>query len=73
MNHDSIHFMKKAEAIAQLGGSIAAAAKAVGVSYQAVNQWPQSLPRRISDRVQAALWRMQQRSAAAKEKEASHG
>lgn len=51
--------MKKATAIEQLGGSITAAAKAIGVSYQAVNQWPDTLPKRISDRVQAALWRMQ--------------
>lgn len=52
--------MNKAEAIQQLGGSIPAAAKAIGVSYQAVNQWPEVLPSRIVDRVQAALWRMQQ-------------
>lgn len=52
--------MNKAEAIQQLGGSIPAAAKAIGVSYQAVNQWPDVLPARIVDRVQAALWRMQQ-------------
>lgn len=54
--------MKKAEAIEQLGGSVASAAKAIGVSYQAVNQWPDELPRRIVDRVQAALWRMQMHS-----------
>lgn len=52
--------MKKAEAIEKLGGSIAAAAKAIGVSYQAVNQWPETLPIRIVDRVQAALYRKQQ-------------
>jgi transcriptional repressor of cell division inhibition gene dicB len=49
--------MNKTEAIHQLGGSIAAAAKAIGVTYQAVNQWPEVLPRRIVDRVEAALWR----------------
>lgn len=49
--------MKKAEAIELLGGSITAAAAAVGVSYQAVNQWPDDLPRRIEDRVLAALAR----------------
>lgn len=49
--------MKKIEAIAQLGGSIAEAARAVGVSYHAVRQWPDVLPQRIADRVQAALWR----------------
>ncbi|KGH27040.1 Cro/CI family transcriptional regulator [Comamonas testosteroni] len=57
--------MNKAEAIQQLGGSIPAAAKAIGVSYQAVNQWPEVLPARIVDRVQAALWRMQQAEQAA--------
>lgn len=49
--------MNKTEAIQQLGGSIAEAAKAIGVTYQAVNQWPEVLPRRIVDRVEAALWR----------------
>lgn len=49
--------MNKAEAIEQLGGSIAAAAKSIGVSYQAINQWPEALPSRIVDRVQAALYR----------------
>lgn len=56
--------MNKAQAIQQLGGSIPAAAKAIGVSYQAVNQWPDVLPARIVDRVQAALWRMQQATPA---------
>lgn len=55
--------MNKAEAIQQLGGSIPAAAKAIGVSYQAVNQWPEVLPSRIVDRVQAALYRKQQEEA----------
>ena len=55
--------MNKAEAIEQLGGSIPAAAKAIGVSYQAVNQWPEVLPSRIVDRVQAALYRKQQEEA----------
>ena len=57
--------MQKAEAIQQLGGSIPAAAKAIGVSYQAVNQWPEVLPARIVDRVQAALYRKQQAEAIA--------
>ena len=67
MNHDSMEGMKKDEAIHQLGGSITAAAKAIGVTYQAVNQWPEVLPQRIVDRVQAALWRMQRASAGAAE------
>lgn len=49
--------MLKQEAIALLGGSVAAAAESIGVSYQAVDKWPDELPQRIADRVQAALWR----------------
>lgn len=40
-----------------LGGTTAAAAKEVGVTAQAVAQWPAVLPRRIEDRVLAALAR----------------
>lgn len=69
--------MNKAQAIQQLGGSIPAAAKAIGVSYQAVNQWPDVLPARIVDRVQAALWRMHQEQqpqpSSAATTEATHG
>jgi hypothetical protein len=50
--------MLKTEAIDLLGGTISQAAAAVGVTYQAVDKWPEVLPQRISDRVQAALWRM---------------
>lgn len=50
--------MLKTEAIELLGGSIQAAAGAVGVTYQAVDKWPDELPQRIADRVQAALWRI---------------
>lgn len=49
--------MHKLKAIELLGGSIASAAEAVRVSYQAVNQWPDELPDRISDRVLAAIAR----------------
>lgn len=49
--------MLKTKAIELLGGSIVAAADAVGVSYQAVNQWPDELPARIADRVLAVLAR----------------
>lgn len=67
--------MKKAEAIEKLGGSIAAAAKAIGVSYQAVNQWPETLPGRIVDRVQAALYRKQldESKPTTEPQEVSHG
>lgn len=63
--------MTKTEAINLLGGSPAAAAAAVGVSVQAVSQWPEELPPRIADRVQAALWRMAQGRTAPKPQEAA--
>lgn len=46
--------MQKSKAIELLGGSIASAAQAIGVSYQAVDKWPDVLPGRIADRVLAA-------------------
>ena len=55
--------MDKQEAIRLLGGTIGAAAAEVGVTPQAVSGWPDPLPQRIADRVQAALWRMSQRNA----------
>lgn len=51
--------MKKQQAIELLGGTIAAAARAIGVTYQAVDKWPDDLPDRIADRVQAYLYRQQ--------------
>lgn len=50
-------YMRKSKALELLGGSVASAAKAVGVSYQAVEKWPDMLPGRIADRVVAALAR----------------
>lgn len=47
--------MLKTQAIELLGGTRAAAAKAIGISYQAVNAWPDELPPRIADRVYA-VW-----------------
>lgn len=52
--------MKKTEAIRRLGGTPTAAARAVGVSPSAVSAWPDELPPRIRDRVEAALWRQAQ-------------
>ena len=49
--------MDKAPAIAALGGTVTAAAKSLGVSYQAFNKAPDPLPPRISDRVLAAIAR----------------
>lgn len=51
--------MQKTKAIEMLGG-VTAAAKAIGVSYQAVSKWPEVLTDRISDRVHAALARLSQ-------------
>lgn len=52
--------MLKQEALKLLGGTASAAARAIGVTPQAVNDWPDALPPRIADRVQAALWRQSQ-------------
>lgn len=41
---------------------MAAAAKEVGISYQAVRKWPDPLPQRIADRVEAALARRRRAS-----------
>ena len=51
--------MLKSEAIELLGGSIPAAAKAIGITYQAVDKWPDVLSARIADRVLAAMARQQ--------------
>lgn len=51
--------MKKAEALALLGGTLSTAAAEIGISPQAVNDWPEELPPRIADRVLAALYRRQ--------------
>ena len=56
--------MQKSEAIKALGGSVADAAREIGVTFQAVNKWPEELPARIRDRVQAALYRKERRRPA---------
>lgn len=48
--------MRKDKAIELLGGT-ASAAREIGVSYQAVDKWPEILPARIADRVLAVLAR----------------
>jgi hypothetical protein len=50
--------MDKHEAIKRLGGTALEAARAVGITLQAVRKWPNQLPPRIADRVVAALARM---------------
>lgn len=52
--------MEKSRAIEKLGGSVPAAAKALGISYQSVRQWPDTLTPKIADRVFAAFVRMHQ-------------
>jgi len=49
--------MRKSKAIELLGGTVAAAAEAVGITYQGVEKWPDVLPSRIADRVVAAIAR----------------
>lgn len=49
--------MLKAKAIELLGGSTASAAREIGISFQAVDKWPDELPARIADRVLAVLAR----------------
>ena len=64
LNYGSIADMKKTEAIEMLGGTVTAAAKAIGVSYQAVNKWPDDLTQKIQDRVVAAVVRLHPRRLA---------
>lgn len=47
--------MHKSKAIEILGGTIPAAAEAMGISYQAVDKWPEILPDRIADRVMGVV------------------
>lgn len=56
--------MLKTDAITELGGTVAAAARAIGITPQAVGQWPDELPPAIRDRVQAVMWRRQFESGA---------
>lgn len=53
--------MLKTEAIQLLGGTPSAAAEAIGITPQAVSDWPDILSPRISDRVHAAMARQQMR------------
>lgn len=62
--------MLKTEAIRLLGGSPTSAARLIGISASAVSLWPDELPPRIADRVQAALWRKQQGEIGAHPEEA---
>jgi hypothetical protein len=50
-------YMLKSQAIELLGGTLSTAAMAIGITPQAVADWPDELPKRIEDRVLAALYR----------------
>lgn len=52
-----IQTMLKTEAIQILGGTASDAAKAIGITPQAISDWPDVLTAAIRDRVQAALYR----------------
>lgn len=49
--------MLKTKAIELLGGTVTAAAEAIGITYQGIEKWPDVLPDRIADRVVAAIAR----------------
>ena len=49
--------MKKADATRLLGGTPTEAASKLGMTPQAYSQWPADLPRRLEDRVVAAIAR----------------
>ena len=49
--------MEKSKATELLGGTTSDAAKAIGISPQAYSQWPDQLPKRLADRVVAAIAR----------------
>ncbi len=57
--------MDKKTAINLLGGTVTATADAIGVTYQAVHDWPDVLSARIADRVYAALARKAQKQSEA--------
>jgi hypothetical protein len=50
--------MLKTKAIELLGGSSHSAAKSIGITYQAVEKWPDILPQRIADRVLGVYFRI---------------
>lgn len=49
--------MRKEKAIERLGGSVAEAARTLGLTYQAVAKWPDKLSQSLSDRIEGFLLR----------------
>lgn len=47
--------MKKSQAIQQLGGTASIAARKLGMTRQAVSQWPKVLTPRILERIEPVL------------------
>ena len=58
--------MNKQTAINLLGGTPTKAARAIGITSQAVQRWPDELTDKIRDRVEAALARQKLPSKKAK-------
>jgi hypothetical protein len=55
--------MTKRQALESLGGSNISAARAIGCTPQAISRWPAILTARQRDRVQAAIYRLEQEAA----------
>ena len=53
--------MTKTEALELFGGRPADVARALGITRQAVNNWPDALPQSVSDRVLGAYTRLKGR------------
>ena len=60
INYALIQFMKKSYAIKLLGGK-SRAARLIESTPQAITGWPDELPKRIADRVEAAYHRQENR------------
>jgi molybdenum-dependent DNA-binding transcriptional regulator ModE len=57
--------MRKEKAIERLGGSVAEAARTLGLTYQAVAKWPDNLSQSLSDRIEGFLARREREAAKA--------
>lgn len=64
--------MKKTYALKKLGGNMQNAADELGVSIQAVYQWPDPLTERIKERVTEAVLKKVRREKAAKSRKTKH-
>ena len=62
--------MKKTYALKKLGGNMQNAANELGVTIQAVYQWPDPLTERIKERVAEAVLKKIKREKAAKSRKA---